>query len=135
MKILLSSVAFVVLFSSKALAVQHFTCWNLPASASDSQRVVISLVSANEGTLFLSSGLDDFGNQDSTGPLKLEKVATNANTLISTWSAKNTTSSFTVTIPDAVVGRNLNDVTLGLEMANDRDHASFEIGCYTRIYE
>jgi hypothetical protein len=136
MKSLLTLAAFGILFGSNAHAVQHFTCWNLPLDAYSNDRVVISLSSATEGTLFLSSGLDDNGDQDSTGPLKMERVT--ARDGQSSWVAHNTTSTFTVVIPDSVVGHNADDVVLELDLSNDSEssyHQALQIGCYTRMYD
>ena len=132
MKSLFTLTVVGILFSVNAHAVQFFQCWNLPLDIDSTDRTVISLTSATEGTLFLSSGIDDDGNQDSTGPLKLVKGSTSGNSTV--WTGKNTSSTFTVTIPNAAIGKTSNAVTLDLDLKNVGNHSALQVSCYSRMY-
>ena len=136
MKTLFSLVAVsFLMMSAPAQAFQQFTCWNLPADINSTDRVVISVESATRvGTLFLTSGLDDAGNQNSIGPLTLELTSIQLG--MGMWIAKNTTSTFTVMIPESSLGFPSDNVQMALDMmSNSSSHVSTQLGCLTRIYE
>ena len=112
-------------------ATQHFTCF--PPDITSSDRVVISLSDTVTGTLFLTSGIDDDGNQENSGvlPLKKEKDET----YVTIWKSNNASSEFTVIIPKDVIGASTDNASLLLVLKNNEREITQNLNCYSRIYE
>lgn len=132
MKILFSMIVGVLVLSSSAFSAQHFNCRPMPVDPMLSDRAIIALMTESEGTLFLTSGLDDFGNQDSTGPLKIIKTAQTESEMI--LEGTNTTSQFKVVIPFSAIGKNSDQVFLKLEAVNKQANLNQDLDCFTRVY-
>lgn len=123
--------SLLISISSGAYAVQHFTCYHDMYS---NDRAVISLKNNDEGTLFLTSGLDDWGNQENSGVMTMNKIEETDAEL--TMQAKNSVSTFTVKIPTNYLNRNLDDIKLKLTLKNEESGLKVdqELSCYTRNY-
>lgn len=130
MKSLVLFLIFSVLSGANAFAVQHFTCF--PPDVNSNDRAVIALKSATEGTLFLTSGLDDWGNQDTSGVLLLNKTGEKDDKQI--WVANNTKSTFTAEIPKKHIGVNADSVKIKLNLKSSNANVDQELDCYTRMY-
>jgi hypothetical protein len=124
-------ISLLISVSTSAFAVQHFTCYH---DIYSDDRAVISLKNNDEGTLFLTSGLDDWGNQDHSGVMTLNKINETDKEL--TMQAKNSISTFTVKIPTTYLNRNLDDIKLNLTLKNESSglNVEQELNCYTRNY-
>ena len=88
MKKFISFVFGIVFISHAAVAaspIQHISCSFFNSSKSD--RVVVSFNNKNTGTLFVTTGFDDFGNDQNTGVLTLTRTAPSQMQNFSTFSA------------------------------------------------
>ncbi len=130
MKSLLKVLTLSFLMTANAFAVQHFTCF--PPDINSNDRAVIALKTQTEGTLFLTSGLDDWGNQETSGVLLLNRVATTNE--METWVANNSIATFTVKIPKKVIGTNADNIELQLNLKSNNSNVDQDLTCYTRMY-
>lgn len=104
----------------------------MPVDPMLSDRAIIALMTDNEGTLFLTSGLDDSGDQNSTGPLKITKTDQTESELI--MEGKNSVSEFKVFIPLDAIGKNSDQVFLKLDLINKDYRVNQDLDCFTRVY-
>ena len=129
-------IVFFCVFISPLWATQHFTCF--PPDITSSDRVVISLKNSHTGTLFLSSGIDDYGNQENSGVLTLNKVENEtsyaADENVTLWKSKNATSEFTVVISKDLIGATTDRASLILVLKNPQQEITQNLNCYSRIY-
>ena len=117
-------------FSQTSFAAQHFTCFPMETNSND--RAVISLKNQTEGTLFLTSGLDDWGNQNTSGVLLLSK--TSEKDSIQNWVAHSTKATFTVSLPSKSVGQNGDNIKIKLTLKNSEQTVNQDLECYSRMY-
>jgi hypothetical protein len=130
MKSLSIFLLFFFIFSQTTLASQHFTCFPMETNSND--RAVISLKNQTEGTLFLTSGLDDWGNQNTSGVLLLSK--TSEKDTVQTWVAHSTKSTFTVSLPAKSVGQNGDNIKIKLTLKSSEQTVNQDLECYSRMY-
>jgi hypothetical protein len=126
------SIFLICLFacSKLAFAAQHFTCFPLELNSND--RAVISIKNQTEGTLFLTSGLDDWGNQNTSGVLLLSKSAEKDSYQI--WLANSTKATFTVFLPSKSIGQNGDNIKIKLNLKSSEQNINQELECYSRMY-
>jgi hypothetical protein len=118
------------IFSQSSLAAQHFTCFPLETNSND--RAVISLKNQTEGTLFLTSGLDDWGNQNTSGVLLLSKMTEKDS--FQTWVAHSTKATFTVNLPSKSIGQNGENIKIKLTLKSVEQTLNQDLECYSRMY-
>lgn len=130
MKSLFISLTFV--FSISSYAVQHITCF--PYDMNTNDRAIMSLTDHENGTLYLTSGLDDWGNQESSGVLAMYKV--DQNTQSSFYEAKNSVAVFKVTLPNAIIGRATSsfDAKLNLKRFDNSAQVEQYLTCYSSVF-
>lgn len=131
MKSLLISLTF--LFSVSTYAVQHITCF--PYDMNTNDRAIMSLTADGEtGTLYLTSGLDDWGNQENSGVLAMHKTEQNAQ--FSYYEAKNSVAVFKVALPNAIIGRATSsfDAKLNLERFDQSAQVEQDLTCYSSVF-
>jgi hypothetical protein len=129
---------------SAAIQVQQISCF--PTEASSADRVVISLQLPDrpvelpvQGTLFLSSGLDDVGNQDSIGPLPLKLVPESdddAQKGLVRYQSSGDLSTFEVSIHQDDLGRTQKNFPLDLELMrlSDKYRTTEKLNCYSTVF-
>jgi hypothetical protein len=130
----LLAITFSIIFSlasTQVFATQHFTCF--PPDLQSTDRVIISLKDHASGTLVLTSGLDDWGNQESSGVLELRY--SHQEMLVQVWVAKNANAQFTLAIPKNFIGTNSDQVKIALNLKNESNNISQNLDCYSRIYD
>jgi hypothetical protein len=113
-----------------AFAAQHFTCFPLEVNSND--RAVISIKNQTEGTLFLTSGLDDWGNQNTSGVLLLNKSTEKDSYQI--WLAHSTKATFSVFLPSKSIGQNGDNIKIKLNLKSSEQNINQELECYSRMY-
>ncbi|MFZ4713981.1 MAG: hypothetical protein ACOYL6_09730 [Bacteriovoracaceae bacterium] len=118
------------LITGNVFAVQHFTCF--PPDIYSNDRTIISLKNGTEGTLFLTSGLDDYGNQNNSGVLLMSKKEDKAE--VQVWVASNNKSTFTVQIPKKSIGVSADGIKVKLNLKSNQNNVDQELDCYTRMY-
>lgn len=127
---------------SAALRVQQINCF--PEEVRSTDRVVISLQLPDEGelplngTLFLSSGLDDRGDQESTGPLPLRlapETDEDAQKGLVRYQAANDSSTFVVSIhhDDLGVAKKSFELNLELRRLSEKSGTRLTLGCYSSL--
>jgi len=124
----------LVLFSLVSLnsfAIQHYSCF--PKDAWSTDRVVISLEKDHQqGTLFLSSGIQDDGTHDHSPVMPMSFIQVENKTNI--YFAENEVAEFKVYLPQSSFDQNLDDVEIKLLMKNQFSEVTQNLNCYTRMY-
>jgi hypothetical protein len=120
-----------LILSFNSFAIQHFTCFSEDVRSTD--KVIISLEQNHlQGTLFLSSGIQDDGSHEHSAVMKLKLIQSENN--INFYFAENDVAQFQIEIPILVLDKNLDDVEIKLHMKNDYAKVLQKLNCYTRIY-
>ena len=133
MKLLMTALLFC---ASSSYAVQYIDC--IPSDGLSADHVIVSLKSAQEGTLYLSSGLDENGESENSGVLALAQSKVDADQ--ANYSASNTKADFSFSIPADLVMRatpahEYFTATLNLKMKSEKYGVDDELLCFARIYE
>src|SRR5437870_5202368 len=124
-----------MLFTTLAVAAALNSTQQINCSPKDSlntnDRVVMSFAfpGSNKeipetGTLFLSSGFDDYGNQESSDVMTLAHIPENdeeASKGLVLYQASNDASVFNVTISDRDLGKTIKSFEMGLELKRKSD--------------
>lgn len=134
MKSSLISLTFLctLMMSANSFAVQHITCF--PYDMSTDDRAIMSLTTTETGTLYLTSGLDYWGNQENSGVLPMHKI--DQNNQSSFYLAKNSIAVFKVTLPNAIIGRATSsfDATLSLKRNDQSAQVEQDLTCYSSVF-
>lgn len=130
MKSLLFTLTF--LCTVNCFAVQHITCFPIDMNTND--RTIISLTTPEVGTLYLTSGLDDWGNQENSGVLTMKKVDQNDQTYF--YEAQNSVAVFKVALPFSVIGHATSsfDAKLNLRRFDQSAQVEQDLTCYSSIF-
>lgn len=114
----------LVLFSTTTFARQYFQCSTVEAEYSDV--MVLNLKTAQEGTLFLSSGMQNPEDERTLVDLELEKTE-NGNHI---YRVVNEQRSGHVIIPSHVIGKSTDHVNVDLAF----NGYGFRFSCFARMY-
>lgn len=94
----------------------------------------MSLSDSNTGTLYLTSGLDEWGNQENSGVLAMFKV--DQNNQSSFYEAKNDVATFKVTLPNSVIGHATSsyEAILNLKRNDQSVQVEQDLTCYSSVF-
>lgn len=124
--------------------VQQINCF--PKDPTQSDRIVISFQLPktseelpSEGTLFLSSGIGEYGEEETSGVMKLVHVPetdVEASKGLVRYQARNSTSNFYVIVSEEDLGKTLRDFELRLqfERISDRYSVDQDVRCYATVF-
>ena len=92
--------AMSLLVAAPSFAVQYIDC--VPQPSDNNDHVIVSLKDGENGTLFLSSGINDDGSTENSGviPMHFAKIDGDQ----SVFHATNTTGEFDFSLPTKLIG-------------------------------
>jgi hypothetical protein len=135
---------FSIALVAAALNVQQVNCFPKDDPMSNDRAVLSFVLPENPrelpavGTLFLSSGIGEYGEEENSGVMPLARLedADSSSDLVQ-FAAQNQGSRFVVSIAEKDLGKASRDFTLtiDLERIADRYRVTQEVRCYANIYE
>lgn len=127
------------------VSTQQINCF--PAKDLDSpDRLVMSLQLPSDsksmptnGTLFLSSGIDDDGRHDNSGVMQLDLIPASDEDLKARtvrYISEQNVSNFIVTMNEADIGKTLKSFSIQLTLERVADHyrVDQELVCYATVF-
>ena len=126
--------ALILLASVPAYAVQYIDC--VPEPSENNDHVIVSLKDRTQGTLFLSSGINDDGSTDNSGILALTFVKEVNGT--STFHAQNRSSQFDFSFLSAMIQARTFErfsAALSLHSNSASEDTDQKLNCFTRLYK
>jgi hypothetical protein len=118
-------IIFTLLFSQIAFSRQYIQCANTDLNYTDV--MVVNLVTQEEGTLFISSGMENPENERILFDIKLSEK----NDQTHEFSAVNTDKNAVVSIPAEWIGKSSDSFLIDLNFNQYR----FTFSCFSRIYQ
>ena len=114
--------AFALSLSTTAFARQYIQC----SSNQSSEVAVVNLTSVNNGTLFISSGMENSEADRTVVKIKLEKVEAGNHV----YKIIHDNVQGQVVLPSSAIGKASNFLTLDLDFAG----YFIQYGCFSAIY-
>jgi len=110
---------------------QHITCF--PSDIGSSERVIISLENKEHGTLYITSGLNDSGDQDSIGPLPLLFQREVSGTTL--WQAIDEDGGhFQLGISKNDLFQSKDHISISIDLKRKNYNNNDDLDCYSRLY-
>lgn len=116
--------ALSVMLSSEAFARQYIQCSYLGDST---DVAVVNLQTENEGTLFLSSGMQNPEDERILFDIAFDKIENNNHV----FKLVNGSTEGQVTVPSSMIGQSANSLEVNVTLIG---YGMMEYSCFSRIY-